>query len=151
MTIADLELRPATLDDARFVSDMYTALRPDAPDDPVLLRHWWTIEATDNVVERWIVTRDGKPVGFAFTRHAPWDKMPERFGRVAAALLPAVRTAERLDALYAHFEERSRAGGTKRFTTWAWEDDAALLAMLGARGFAEERRERFWELDLVAN
>ncbi|HEY8806141.1 MAG TPA: hypothetical protein VIN70_00965, partial [Candidatus Limnocylindria bacterium] len=46
---------------------------------------------------------------------------------------------------------RSRAGGTKRFTTWAWEDDAALLAMLGARGFAEERRERFWELDLVAN
>jgi RimJ/RimL family protein N-acetyltransferase len=149
--IADLELRPATPDDAGFVSDLYTALRPDDPDDPAILRHWWTIEAADNVVERWVALHNGRSVGFLFTRHAPWDKMPERFGRVAADLLPAERTAARLDALFGHLEDRSRRDGTKRFTTWAWEDDAPLLAVLGARGFAEERRERFWECDLVKN
>ena len=149
--IADLELRPATMDDADFVADMYTALRPDDPDDPVVMRHWWSIEATDNVVERWIAMHDGRPVGSLFTRHAPWDKMPERFGRVSADLLPAVRTAARLDALYRYLEDRSRAEGTKRFTTWAWENDAPLLDMLKLRGFKEERRERFWECDLVKN
>jgi hypothetical protein len=69
--VADLELRPATLDDAPFAADMHTALRPDDPDDPVLMRHWWTVEATDNVVERWIAMHDGRPVGLAFQRHAP--------------------------------------------------------------------------------
>ena len=31
MKVADLELRPATLDDAPFAADMHTALRPDDP------------------------------------------------------------------------------------------------------------------------
>lgn len=149
--IADLELRPATLDDATFVADMHTALRPDDPDDPAGMRHWWKIEASDNVVERWVATHDGRAVGFAFTRHAPWEKMPRRYGRVSADLLPAVRTAPRLDALYRHVEDRSRAEGTTTFTTWAWEDDAPLLDVLAVRGFKEERRERFWECDLVKN
>jgi GNAT superfamily N-acetyltransferase len=151
MKVADLQLRTATLDDAGFAADMYTALRPDDPDDPAILRHWWTIEAADNVVERWVVSHDGRPAGFAFTRHAPWDKMPERFGRVSADLLPAIRTPDRLDALFGSLEDRSRAEGTKRFTTWAWEDDTPMLDVLAARGFTEERRERFWECDLVAN
>ena len=151
MNIADLELRPATLDDAPFAADLYTALRLDDPSDPAQLRHWWTIEAADNIIERWIVLRGGRMVGLAFQRHAPWDKMPKRFGRVSGDLLPDERTPERLDALYAYAEERSRAEGTKTFTTWAWEDDPLVLDVLGARGFKEERRERFWECDLVAN
>jgi len=76
--------------------------------------------------------------------------MPKRFGRVSGDLLPALRTPARLDALYAFIEERSRADGTKRFTTWTWEDDRLRVDALTARGFKEERRERFWELDLVA-
>src|SRR5258708_12033691 len=146
--IGDLELRPATMDDADFVADMYTALRPDDPDDRVVRRHWWSIEATDNVVERWIAMHDGRPVGSLFTRHAPWEKMPERFGRVSADLLPAVRTAARLDALYRYLEDRSRADGTQRFTTWAWENDAPLLDMVRLPGFKEERRQRFSACDL---
>jgi RimJ/RimL family protein N-acetyltransferase len=151
MKVADLELRPATLDDARFAADLETALRPDDPSDPVVMRHWWTIEDTDNVVERWVVTQGGRPVGLAFHRHSPWEKMPERFGRVAADLLPPVRTPARLDAVLGFAEERSRVDGTKTFTAWTWEDDRLRLAVLGARGFTEERRERFWELDLIAN
>ena len=151
MRIADLELRPATLDDASFSADLYTALRPDDPEDPTLLRHWWTIKAADNVIERWVAMRQGRLVGQVFQGHAPWDKMPRRYGRVSGDLLPPVRTPERLAALLAHAEERSRADGTKIFTAWAWEDDRVLLDVLTARGFKEERRERFWECDLVAN
>ena len=151
MKVADLELRPATLDDASFSADLDTALRPDDPSDPALTRHWWTIEDADNVVERWVATQNGRPVGLVFHRHAPWEKMPERFGRVSGDLLPAVRTPARLDALHAFAEERSRADGTKTFTTWTWADDRLRLDVLEARGFKGERRERFWELDLVAN
>jgi GNAT superfamily N-acetyltransferase len=151
MKVADLELRPATPDDAVFAADLYTALRPDDPDDPALMRHWWKVEAADNVIERWVAMRDGRPAGQVFHRHAPWEKMPERYGRVSADLLPADRTAARLDALLAYAEGRSRSEGTMTFTTWAWEDDGLLLRVLKARGFKEERRERFWECDLVAN
>ncbi|CAN5121143.1 hypothetical protein BH18CHL2_BH18CHL2_06820 [soil metagenome] len=34
--------------------------------------------------------------------------------------------------------------------TWAWEYDRPRLELLEARGYREERHERFWELDLVA-
>lgn len=151
MRIADLELRPATAEDAAFVADMHTAVRPDDAEDAAVLRHWWAIEATDNVVERWIALRGGAPAGEVYRRHAPWEKMPKRYGRVAANLLPPLRTPERLDALLAHAEERSRADGTRIFTAWCWEDDAVLLGTLERRGYREERRERFWECDLVAN
>ena len=151
MKVADVELRPATLDDAAFSADLYTAVRPDDPDDAALVRHWWVVEATDNIVERWIATREGRPVGEVMQRHAPWDKMPKRYGRVHAELLPELRTPERLDALFTYAEARSQAAGTRIFTTWCWEDDRLLLDVLTARGFTEERRERFWECDLVAN
>ena len=149
--VLDLELRPATADDASFSADLYTAVHPDDPEDPQLLRHSWSVERLANVIERSVVTKDGRPVGMATRRHVPWEKMPERYGRVSAELTPALRTRERLDALHAHVEERQRADGTKIFTAWAWEHDRELLAVLTARGYREERRERYWECDLVAN
>src|SRR5512141_2106728 len=42
-----------------------------------------------------------------------------------------------------------RREAARTLTSWAWEDDALRIAMLQDRGFREERRERFWELDLV--
>src|SRR5437868_14290592 len=113
MKVADLELRAATLDDAGFAADMETALRPDDPSDPVVTRHWWKIEEADNVVERWVAEHGGRPVGLAFHRHAAWEKMPERFGRVAGDLLPAIRTAPRLGAMLAFAGGRARAGRTE--------------------------------------
>lgn len=149
--IADLDLRPGTLDDAAFWADVLTALRPSDPTDPVLERHWWTVKAADHVIEQWVVTHDGTPVGMLAHRHASWDRMPKRYGRVTADLLPAFRTPERLHAMYAFVEDRARAQGTKIFDQWVWDDDRLLFDVLTARGFREERRERFWECDLVAN
>ncbi|HEX4744187.1 MAG TPA: GNAT family N-acetyltransferase, partial [Candidatus Limnocylindria bacterium] len=147
----DLELRPATVDDARFVADLYTAVRPDDAEDPDTLAHNWRNPDTKIAIERFVGEAGGEPVAFAQQRHSRWEHTPERFGSVGADLLPAHRTAARLDALLAAMEERSRADGAERFTSWVWEDDALKLGVLEKRGYREERRERFWELDLVAN
>ena len=56
-----------------------------------------------------------------------------------------------MDALFATMEGRSREDGTKTFTTWCWEDDALRVGAITKRGYREDRRQRFWELDLVAN
>ncbi|MEP7004276.1 MAG: GNAT family N-acetyltransferase [Chloroflexota bacterium] len=151
MRVGDLELRPATLDDATFSADLRTAVRPNDAEDPASELHSWRIESIDNVIERWIALHDGRPVGKVSQRHVPWDKMPERYASVSAELLPEVRTAARFDALLAHAEERARAAGAKILTIWVWEDDRLLLDVVTARGFVEERRERFWECDLVTN
>lgn len=150
MIAADLELRPATLDDAAVAADIDTEAHPDDPEDPVLMRHAWSTAAPDDVIERWIALHDGAPVGYAAREHPAWSKLPERFTDLHVELRPASRAPRRLDALLALLEDASRADGTLNLTAWAWEHDARLLDVLAARGFREERRERFWELDLVA-
>ena len=149
MKAADLTLRPATVDDAAFGADLETALHPLDPEDPEIWAYAWRNPGEEKV-ERFIGELDGRPVALALQRHAVWDS-PKRFGRVNGDVIPAERTPERVDALFAAMEDRSRADGTTTFTAWSWEDDRLRLAVLEARGFREERRERFWELDLVAN
>ena len=149
MKVADMELRPATLDDAAFVADVDTAVIPDDPEDPRMLRHYWTMVEPGSTVERFIASLGRDDVGYVNRSHANWTKMPERFGRISFEIRPPSRTAGRLDALVALMEERSMADGTKKATIWAWEDDALRVGMLEKRGYREERRERFWELDLV--
>ena len=151
MKVADLELRPATLDDAAFVADVDTAVSPDDPKDPQMERHYWTMVEPGSTVDRFIASLGGTDVGYVNRSHASWAKMPERFGRISFEILPQSRNEGRLDALVALMEGRSIADGTKKVTIWAWEDDDLRVGMLEKRGYREERRERFWELDLVAN
>lgn len=150
MTSGDLVFRPATLDDAVIVADIDTELTPDDPEDPKVMRHWWTVAAPDDVRVRRIVLHDGAPSGYTMYGHPAWAKLPSRFARLSAELRPAFRTAERLDTLYGGLEDDARADGAAKATSWAWEWDALRIGMLQARGYREERRERFWELDLIA-
>jgi len=149
MKAADLEIRPATLDDAAIAADIDTETHPEDPEDPQMTRHWWSIAAPDDVTDRRLALLDGAPVGYATREHPAWSKMPERFTSLGAELRPPARTAVRLDALYALVEDAARADATQKVTAWAWEYDQLALGVLNARGFREERRERFWELDLV--
>jgi hypothetical protein len=146
----DLVLRDAKLSDAEFVADLETAVRPDDPRDPVALKDYWRNPEENAKIERFIGEIGGERVAFAHQRHELW-KTPERYGSVSGNLMPAQRTAARIDALFDAMESRSKADGTKIFTTWAWEDDALLVGVLRSRGYAEERRQRFWQLDLIAN
>lgn len=102
------------------------------------------------MIERFVGELGNEPVAYSYHRHTKWEHTPERYGNVASDLLPEFRTPERLDALIAAMEDRSRADGTATFTAWTWEDDALKLGVLEGRGYREDRRERFWELDLVA-
>jgi len=147
----DLTLRPATLQDARFAADMWTAVRPDDPQDPIAYEHYWANPEEKGVNERFIGELAGERVAFAQQRHTKWEHTPKRYGNVAADLLPEFRTSERLAQLVTAMEDRSRADGSATFTSWTWEDDGLKLGVLQAGGYTEERRERFWELDLVAN
>src|SRR5258707_5324658 len=114
-----------------------------------MLRHYWTMVEPESTVERFVTSLGGEDVGYVIRSHTSWAKAPERFGRISCEIPPGSRTAARLDALVALMEERSIADGTKKVTIWAWEDDALRIGMLEKRGYREERRERFWELDLV--
>jgi GNAT superfamily N-acetyltransferase len=144
-----LAFRPATLDDAAFAADVSTAVRPDEPEDPASWRHWWTSDDPTWTNERWIVLRDGTPIGYARHSHAPWEQLEKRYGRLGFELLPAERTDAQLATLLELMEERSRASGAKIFATYAREDDQWLLTWLTAHGYREERKGKAWILDLV--
>jgi GNAT superfamily N-acetyltransferase len=150
VNVADMTVRLAKLSDAEFVADLETAVRPDEPRDPIIVKDGWQNPEDDVKIERFIGEIGGVPVGYAYQLHHLW-KTPKRYGNVSGDLIPSHRTAGRIDALFAAMEERSRADGTKTFTTWCGEDDKLLVGALQARGYVEERRQRFWELDLVAN
>jgi len=147
---ADITLREARIEDAAFVADLDTALRPEDPQDPVIYEDYWRNPDESSKVERFIGELEGTRVAYASQRHTNW-KTSTRYGGVGGDVLPAQRTPERLDGLFTAMEDRSRADGAQTFTTWAWEDDDLRLQVLTKRGYREERRQRFWELDLVAN
>lgn len=150
MRVADLEARPATLDDAATVADIQTAIDPDDPSDPEVTRYQWKT-APPWPRERFLFELAGRPVGFAYHAHTPWKEMPERFGWIGAYLHPQAHTAERATAAWDLVEDRSRADGTRTFAVWALEKQTELVALLLERGYKEERRGKGWELDLVAN
>lgn len=150
MIAADLSLREATLRDAEFVADLETAVHPEDPQDPVTTKDYWRNPEETARIERFIAELDGARVAYAAQRHDLW-KTPERFGSVNAELTPDARTAARLDALLAAMEDRSRSDGTEKLTVWSRETDQLRLSVIAARGYREQRRQRFWELDLVAN
>ncbi|TMF28606.1 MAG: GNAT family N-acetyltransferase [Chloroflexi bacterium] len=151
MNVADMTLREATIKDATFAADLDTALYPDDPQDAKVYAHRWAHPDQNFVRERFIGEVAGKPVGYAYHHHAKWEQMTERFGNVSGDVLPSHRTPARVDALIAAMEDRSRADGAKRFTAWSWEHDTLRVDVIAKRGFREERRGRFWELDLAAN
>jgi GNAT superfamily N-acetyltransferase len=151
LSVARMTLRPATLDDADLDARVGTALFPDEPQDPVITRHWWSLDEPDWTNERWVVREGQDEIGLAFHNHAPWTKMPDRYANVAAQLFPEVRDVRRLGALFDFVELRAWRDGAKTLFSDAREDDPWLQRFLQDRTYAEKRRMRSWELDLAEN
>ncbi|HYV22103.1 MAG TPA: GNAT family N-acetyltransferase [Candidatus Bathyarchaeia archaeon] len=151
-TIAqELTFRPATPDDAPFAADVMTALFPRSPWDPISLRYWWSQPDESMEIARLIVLRGDRPIGFAHIDHARWDAQPERYASIWGDLMPAERTGDLLRAFLAAMEERLRADGARTIRVRAEEDDALRIDAILARGYKEDRRQKRWELDVVAN
>jgi GNAT superfamily N-acetyltransferase len=150
-TKTDLAFSPAQAGDAAFAADVDSAVRPSAPRDPVTYEYWWSQPDENWTFARFVVTHRGARVGYATAEHPRWEVQPERYGNVGGNLVPAERTAPRLDAIYSAMEERVIVEGAKILAAWAHEDDPMRIGTLLARGYKEDRRSRKWELDLVAN
>src|ERR671935_1079584 len=110
-TSTELTLRPATLDDADFVADVMTEVRPTSPTDPTILRYWWAHPVQSLETARFVVRRGGRDVGYGETGHAKWELNLKRYGAAVGDLLPSARSRESLDALFALLEERIIADG----------------------------------------
>jgi GNAT superfamily N-acetyltransferase len=150
LTATDLQFVPATPDDGAFAADVETAVRPRSPRDPLVYRYWWAQPDEFTEYARFVVRRDGRPIGFGTVEHARWDVNAERYASVGGEVLPEHR-AHAFSAVLEAMEQRALAAGARVLRTWANEDDPERIAMVVARGYTEDRRGRRWELDLVAN
>jgi len=146
-----LGFTPATLDDAAFYADVYTAAHPTEPLDPLMQRHEWEHGYDRWTTDRYVVSRDGRRIGVALMLHAHWGLFPTRWADVGGEVLPEHRDASTLAAVFAEMERRASAEGATLAHARTNEDDGVRVAALTARGFREDRRGKKWELDLVAN
>ncbi len=137
---------PGSAADARFISDVRTDEYPDDPLDPAIAELWYSDPG--DVWDRFRIEAAGVPVGFAFSAHNPWASVPDRVARVSAGFLGEHRSAQAFNAAHEFLEERVRRDGALLAAASVPEFDKVRLDALRRRGYLEERRERFWELDL---
>src|SRR6266550_7913508 len=150
VTTSELAFLPAGSGDPAFAADVDTAVRPSSPRDPIVYEYWWSQPDENWVLNRFIVTRGGRRIGYATAEHARWEVQPERYGTVGGEVLPTERTAATLDALFEAMEKRVIADGARMLGIYAYENDALRIGAVEKRGYKEDRRSRRWELDLVA-
>lgn len=149
--MSELQFRDATLDDAAFAADVETLANPVRPTDPVVTRYWWEQPDDTYVVRRFILSRGGRDVGFAYFEHPAWARLKVPHGDVGGELLPDGRDRPTLEVLLGEMERRLAADGARRVAVRANEDDDVRIAAIVARGFHEDRRGRRWLLDLDEN
>lgn len=148
---SDLQLRPASPDDAPFAADVLTAVRPSQPTDPEILRYWWSQPDENLEFRRWLIVRGDGPIGYGVLEHPRWEVQPERYGTIFFEIVPAARDAATLQAALARFEQAAREDGARTARAFSYDDDQLRIDAILARGFKEDRRSKRWELDLVAN
>jgi GNAT superfamily N-acetyltransferase len=139
----------AKLDDALFWSDVYTAVHPQRPQDPLVRRYSWEHPARLWRNARYIVWRGGKRIGAASWDHPEWDHAEQRFAMIGGELLPEARDAATLAELNARMEREAIAEGAAVVQARVNEDDPLRIEVVRSLGYREDRRGRRWELDLI--
>ncbi len=91
--MSDLVFREATLDDAAFFADVYSAVRPTRATDPVVERYWWEQPDDTYVARRWVVQRAGREIGVATFEHPAWGRLREPHGNIGGGCSIWGRTA----------------------------------------------------------
>ena len=150
MADADIELRPATLDDAGSVADLETARTPDEPVAGVMMAYWWTHPTDGQKTIRLVGERDGAVAVFVEAEHDRWHDHERHFGYVRTGVHPAAWTDSLFREGMATGEAWLRSERGDVAVAAAREDFHRELALLSEMGYQEERRERYWELDLEA-
>jgi GNAT superfamily N-acetyltransferase len=146
----DIELREAVPADARVAADVLTAVDPERPTDPVVLRHEWDGGWSNWVTRRWLALARGAPVGYAELARPRWELVADRLASFRGDLLPDQRSEASLGTLLAEMERMAAADGARVLRARANEGDDIRIRAILARGYREDRRGKRWLLDLVA-
>lgn len=146
----ELDLRPATLEDASIVSDLEVARDPDDPRDPLMLRFWWKLRSASEAVTRLVAMRDGAAVAYLGAGHELWENVPDRFGWLRVTIHPDLWSERDYSRLIARAEAWLRSEGVVASVIRIREDFKDELGVAGSIGYREVRRQRASELDLVA-
>jgi GNAT superfamily N-acetyltransferase len=149
---ADLELRPATLDDAEIVANLEAARNPEDPRDPIMLRHWWSAGRPSDEAHMELVAEgsgDDAAVAYIGAGHDPWDEK-QRFGWIRPLLRPDWWSESRFGQLVDAGESWLREEEGSTAVARARESLTHEVHAYEARGYGEVRRSKVWELDLVA-
>lgn len=144
------DLRPATLDDAAGVADLETARTPDEPIAGVMVAYWWTHPTEGQKSMRLVAERNGSIIVFIEAAHDSWQEGERRFGWVQSSVHPDDWTESLYRDGIASAESWLRNEDAQVAVATAREDFERELAALVGLGYREQRRERYWELDLVA-
>ena len=143
-----LELRPATLEDAALVADLETAIQPDDPRDPVMMRFWWSFRSASEKIHRLISTRDGVARMFIYGGHSGFEEDPRAFGQIRVRIHPDDWSEDAFGQGVARGESWLRSEGARTSVMKIREDLPHELDALAKLGFEEVRRQRWSRLDL---
>lgn len=146
-----LDLRPATLEDAELVADLDTIRMPDSPHDAEMVAYWWTHSPSANTVMRLLGVRNGRAVIFIAAGHQPFQEGARRYGFARTSIHPDAWTLEMYRQGIDTAEAWLRTATVEVATANLRADFVRELDALAGLGYREVRRERFWELDLVAH
>lgn len=145
MLKTDTTFRPATHDDAQFAAATASAVEPDHP------------QVAGELLDRWINTEKSSKVKRFVLQEAGVDRgwislvQPGDVGGSATYLNLMVPPAHKhLLAVALEFgEAQARAMGASVLICSAYENNHAAVERLRGDGWEQERRERFWRLDLT--
>jgi GNAT superfamily N-acetyltransferase len=139
--------RPATHADAVFAAAVSTAAEPNHPQVAEEVREKWANTEAGSKVRRFIVHEDGVDRG--------WISLiqPREAGGSTTylnLLIPAA-SGHLLPDVVVFGEGQAREMGTSVLISQVGEDMPHAVEWLRSHGWSQERRQRFWRLDLVAN
>src|ERR1700716_3669727 len=138
--------RPATYNDAHFAAAVASAAEPNRP------------EVAEELLEKWINTEKGSQVRRFIVQEDGVDRcwislvQPASSGLATYLnlLIPAANEKMLPDAVV-FGEGQAREMGASELICVVHEDNRHAVEWLRASGWTQERRERFWRLDLEAN
>jgi GNAT superfamily N-acetyltransferase len=138
--------RPATHDDAQFAAAVASAAEPNRP------------ESAEELLEKWINTEKASQVRRFILEEGGVDRcwislvQPASSGLATYLNLLIPAANERmLPAAVVFGEEQAREMGASELICVVAEDNRRAVEWLSTSGWSEERRQRFWRLDLEAN
>jgi GNAT superfamily N-acetyltransferase len=143
-------LRPAAPHEAALAADLMTAAFPREPQDPILTARRWDHPKDGWSHGRFIANLGDIPIGFVEWSHGSWALLPERHCWVEVWLDLAHMDEDLLMYLWRWAEDSAAAAGAKTLNAACGEDEPEMLKALAALGYAHQRTEKVWALDLAS-